>query len=172
MASPCLPTPPTDRRGARSRAVGWWIGPILMLLSAVASPCAAADKPAETRDDGLTQIESLIASGFQKGDAERLAVAFSRRVKTYVACSPLATSDGYYGAEQIRLLLRRMFRGRETVSFRVLEPAARRRPDGMAVLSALWTYRDASAPLTQIRLSFGLGSESGSWRVREIRDLK
>ena len=145
---------------------------ILLLGGALAARADPPDGKAEPREPGLQQIESLIVAGFEKEDADRLATAFSHRVKTYVACAPLAAADGYYGADQMRLLLRRMFRGRETVRFRLLEPAARRRPNGLAVLSALWAYRDPAAPLTQVRLSFGLGPEEGSWRVREIRDLK
>lgn len=126
---------------------------------------------AAPRDAGLQRLETLITTGFRSGDDDRLAAAFSRRVKTYVACAPLATDDGYYGADQMRLLLRRMFRGKETVRFRILEPAARR-PDGLAVISALWEYRDPTSALSQVRLSFGLAPEEGAWHVREIRDLK
>lgn len=111
-------------------------------------------------------------TGFQKTDASLLADAFSRRVKTYVACASLVSDDGYYGADQIRLLLRRMFRGRETVDFRILAPASRVRPDGLAVLSAQWAYREPGSPHTELRLFFSVGPEGDAWRVREIRDLK
>lgn len=172
MAITTVPRPPARRHRARLRAAGWWIVPALLIGGVFVSRAEAPGGSGGPREAGLQQIESLIAASFQKGDADRLAPAFSRRVKTYVACAPLATPDGYYGADQMRLLLRRMFRGRETVRFRILEPAARRRPDGLAVLSAVWAYRDPAAPVTQVRLSFGLGPESGSWFVREIRDLK
>jgi hypothetical protein len=167
-----------NRRTPLSRAASRWIWPLLFLGALAARAEAPEGRPADgerrppAREAGLEQIETLIAAGFRNGDADRLAEAFSRRIKTYVACAPLAAADGYYGADQMRLLLRRLFRGRETVSFRILEPAARRRPDGLAVLSALWTYRQRAASPAQVRLSFGLAPEAGAWRVREIRDSK
>jgi hypothetical protein len=159
----------SSRRLLLARA---WTGLLVLAVGTIAASADAPEGTGEPREAGLEQIESLIVASFEKADADRLATAFSRRVKTYVAYSPLADADGYYGADQMRLLLRRMFRGRETVRFRILEPATRRRPDGLAVLTAVWAFRQASAPVTQARLSFGLGPEGGSWRVREIRDLK
>ena len=148
------------------------MGFLLLVGGTLAAPADASGGAGEPREAGLDEIENLIVASFEKSDADRLATAFSRRVKTYVACAPLADADGYYGADQMRLLLRRMFRGRETVRFRILEPATRRRPDGLAVLTAVWAFRESSAPVSQARLSFALGPEGGSWRVREIRDLK
>jgi hypothetical protein len=159
-------------RSPRLLLVRMWMGLLLIAGGAPAAPAEAPGGAGEAREAGLEQIESLIVASFEKSDADRLATAFSRRVKTYVAYAPLAEADGYYGADQMRLLLRRMFRGRETARFRILEPAKRRRPDGLAVLTAVWAFKEGSAPLTQARLSFGLGPEGGSWRVREIRDLK
>jgi len=144
----------------------------MLLCGAFSARADSTGRDAAPREAELQQFETLISIGFQKGDVDRLSTAFSRRVKTYVACAPLATDAGYYGADQMRLLLRRMFRGKETIRFRILEPAARLRPDGLAVISALWAYRDPTSPLTQVRLSFGLAPEEGAWRVREIRDLK
>jgi hypothetical protein len=159
-------------RISRLLLVGVWMGLLGLAVGTMPSLGDAPDGDGKPREAGLEQIENLIVASFETTDADRLATAFSRRVKTYVAYAPLADADGYYGADQMRLLLRRMFRGRETVRFRILEPAARRRPDGLAVLTAVWAFRESSAPVTQARLSFGLGPEGGSWRVREIRDLK
>ena len=146
-----------------------------LFISVVAPPARAAD-PGDERaagpDPGLVQVQQTLSTGFQQLNADLLASAFSRRIKTYVACALLASDDGYYGADQMRLLLRRLFRGRESVRFKLLEPAAHARPDGQAVVPALWVYREPGAPATEVRLSFSLAPEAGTWRVREIRDLK
>ena len=145
---------------------------ILLGLSSSWSAAAAEAGSAGTTEAGLKIAQESIAQAFQEGNADRLAALFSRRIKTYVAWSPLAADDGYYGADQIRLLLRRLFRGCETVRFRLLEPVSQARPDGVAVVPAAWVFRrDGSTP-TEVRISLRLGPESGAWRVREIRDLK
>jgi len=164
--------PAVNRRARRLRSTGGFLCLVVLLCGAPAARAASPGQEEAPREAGLQQMEILISIGFQKGDVDRLATAFSRRVKTYVACAPLAADDGYYGADQMRLLLRRMFRGKETVDFLILEPAARPRPDGLAVISALWTYRDPTAHSARVRLSFALAPEDGSWRVREIRELK
>ena len=51
-----------------------------------------------------------MADAFQRADADRLAASLSQRLKTYVACTALGVGDGYYGADQMHLLLRRLFR--------------------------------------------------------------
>lgn len=142
------------------------------MLAFVPSVSALAQEAKGKADPGLAHVQETIVRGFTTTNADLLATTISRRVKTYVASARLAADDGYYGADQVRLLLLRMFRGRETVGFRLLEPEVRPRADGVAVISAVWSYREAGSPPGDIRLSFSVGPESGLWRVREIRDLR
>lgn len=149
------------------------LAPLLaLLLAALAAPARAAvdteERPAV--DPELLRHQSEIAAGFNGADADRVARLLSPRLKTYVACRLLAEADGYYGADQLKLLLRRLFRGRQTTGFTVVTPAGPR-PDGQAVLQAIWAYRDAASPTGQLRLAFTLAREAGAWRLREIRDL-
>jgi len=115
-------------------------------------------------------LQEEIGIGFKQGEADRISVLLSPKMKTYVACRMLAEADGYYGSDQLRLLLRRLFRGRITASFRVVQ-AAVQRPDGQAVMQVIWTFRETGAAAADIRLSFTLAREAGAWRLREIRDL-
>jgi hypothetical protein len=144
----------------------------LVALLALGAPLRAAVVP-EARppaDPEMERQQVEIAAGFTGADADRVARLLSPRLKTYVACHTLAPEDGYYGADQLRLLLRRLFRGRETTGFKVVSPV-NRRPDGQAVLQAIWSYRDAASPTAQVHLAFTLTREGDAWRLREIRDL-
>src|SRR5262245_51822641 len=139
---------------------------MLWLLAAPAAPPAAAVDP------GLAASERQVADAFQRADADRLAGALSQKLKTYVACAALGVGDGYYGSDQMRILLRRLFRDRETVKFRVLPPPMAPRSDGTAVAMVAWTYRDAGSPPAETRLALSFVREPEGWRLREIRDLK
>lgn len=138
---------------------------MLWLLAAPAAPAAALDP-------GLAATERQVADAFQRADADRLAAALSPKLKTYVACGALGVGDGYYGADQMRILLRRLFRDRETVKFKALPPPMAPRPDGTAVAMVAWTYRDAGSPQAEARLVLSFSREREGWRLREIRDLK
>lgn len=145
---------------------------LALLLLALSAPARAAVEPEgqPTVDPGILRHQSEITAGFTTADADRVARLLSPRLKTYVACRLLAEADGYYGADQLRLLLRRLFRGRETTGFKV-ETAPGPRPEGQAVLQAIWTFRDATSPTGQLHLAFTLAREAHTWRLREIRDL-
>jgi len=138
----------------------------LWLLAA--APAAAAPPP----DPGLVSSERRVADAFNRADADRLAAALSQRLKTYVACAALGVGDGYYGSDQMRILLRRLFRDRETVRFRALPPPMAPRADGTAVAMVAWSYRDAGSPPAEARLALSFAREPDGWRLREIRDLK
>jgi len=118
----------------------------------------------------MHRLQDEIGIGFTNGEADRIARLLSPKMKSYVACRMLADADGYYGADQLLLLLRRLFRGRATTGFRVVQAAAQR-PDGQAVMQAIWTFRESGAAAADIRLAFTLAREAGAWRLREIRDL-
>jgi len=118
----------------------------------------------------MRRLQDEIGIGFTRGEADHIARLLSSKMKTYVACRMLADADGYYGADQLRLLLRRLFRGRTTTGFRLVQAAAQR-PDGQAVMQAIWTFRETGAAAADIRLAFTLAREAGAWRLREIRDL-
>ena len=145
-----------------------------LILFALALSATATHSPASASqgEDRLQRLQDTIAAGFARADASQLAAVFSVRMKTYVACAPLGVEDGYYGADQMQILLRRLFRGRTTARFQILERAERARTDGLAVLTALWSYRQAGSPPAEIRLSFTLAPEADAWHVREIRDMK
>lgn len=145
---------------------------LLLALPALLAPAgtAAEPEPRPAVDPELLRHETEIVAGFSGADAERVARLLSPRLKTYVSCHSLAPEDGYYGTDQLRLFLRRLFSGRETTGFKVVTPVSPR-PDGRAVLQAIWSYRDAASPNAQIHFGFTLAREAGAWRLREIRDL-
>lgn len=143
-----------------------------MVLLAALWLLAASSASAPSVDAGLAASEGRVADAFQRADADRLAASLSPRLKTYVACAALGVGDGYYGADQMRILLRRLFRDRETVRFLSLPPPAAPRADGTAVSMVAWTYRDAGSPQVEARLALSFGLEREGWRLREIRDLK
>src|SRR5262245_4213188 len=115
------------------------------------APLVAADAAPGTEPE-LNRVQQEIAGGFTRGEADRIARLLSPKMKTYVACRMLAEADGYYGADQLRLLLQRLFRGRTTTSFRVVQTAAARH-DGQAVMQAVWTFRDYGAAAADIGLA-------------------
>jgi hypothetical protein len=140
-----------------------------LLLSTLAAPPAGA---AGEIDPALRAAQQQVTDAFVQGDEPRLSSTLSPKMKTYVACPLLGLGDGYYGADQMRLLLRRLFRDRETVRFRILQPTKGTGPDGSAVVMAVWSYREGGAPPTDARLTFTFAREGEAWRVREIRELK
>lgn len=140
-----------------------------LLLSTLAAPPAPS---AGVTDPALREVQQKVTDAFVQADAPRLSSTLSPHMKTYVACPVLGLGDGYYGADQMRLLLRRLFHDRETVRFRILQPTKETGPDGSAVVMAVWSYRESGAPPSEARLTFTFAREGAAWRVREIRELK
>lgn len=144
-----------------------------LLIASALGTNGAAGTPEAARngvDPELVRQQTEIEAAFTGSDADRVARLLSPRLKTYVACQSLAREDGYYGGDQLRILLRRLFRGRESTGFRVIT-AVTPRPDGQAVLQGVWSFRDATSPAAQMHLAFTLARDGDAWRLREIRDL-
>ncbi len=149
---------------------------ILLSLVCAATPAASS----HTRPAGkesvvpapLIQLHALIERSFQRCESGLLKPAFSRRVKTYVASSALARSEGYYGADQLVLLFKRLFEARTTIRFAPFTDAPEIRKDGRAILSARWISRGSGSSRHEMRFTFVMARERDGWRIREIRDLK
>jgi hypothetical protein len=145
---------------------------VILLASLLLTTLAAPPAGAGELDPAFRAVQQQVTDAFVQADASRLSSTLSPKMKTYVACPLLGLGDGYYGADQMRLLFRRLFRDRETVRFRILQPTKGTGPDGSAVVMAAWSYREGGAPPAEARLTFTLAREGEAWRVREIRELR
>jgi len=146
----------------------------LLVAAPVAGVAASGGSPEEDpeRDAGLGDLSEAIESAFRLCDVEPLRTAFSRNVKTLLSSRTLGVRQGYYGADQVLLILRRGFRSRTTVRFKLGDrddavPQSERR-----LLSARWLYRDEGDSKSEARLSFTLARDGPAWHIREIRELK
>ena len=162
---------PNGKSGSRRTAAA------LLLLAAVLvsarSPGATAGEQGEGREaPPFEAVRDPIRAAFARGDADRLRPVLSRRTKTYVSLEETGAPDGYYGADQLILLFRRMFAGLTTVRLSFGDPAEGPRPDGQAALTAQWIHRRDTGGRSETRLAFILALEAGAWRIREIRGLK
>jgi hypothetical protein len=145
-----------------------------VLQTVLLGALAISDRPAADggSSDSLHDLHAAIERAFVRCDTEPLRSSFSRRVKTYVASGALGVADGYYGADQILLVLGHLFAERSTIRFASLEETPRRTRDGQAVLPARWRYREEGSPEAEVGIAFTLAPEGGTWYIREIRDLK
>jgi hypothetical protein len=123
-------------------------------------------------EEEIGVLRVSIEKAFSHCNADPLKPALSRRTKTYVALSSLGVPDGYYGADQMLLLLRRMFDDRTTIRLAIAEQPRAPRTDGLAVLTASWVYREKGSAKREIKIAFVLASEGTVWRIREVRGLK
>lgn len=165
---------PASRRLLRLAALG--AAPFLLLAFLIApSPEPAQGRRAggaSPAAEGLRKIHAAIETAFARCDAGALRGAFSRRLKTYIAAADLGIANGYYGADQVLLMLRRVFEGRSTLRFTFEAPGKDTARDGPAVLPARWVYREEGTPKAEVGLSFTLAPEGSAWHIREIRELK
>ncbi|OLE67166.1 MAG: hypothetical protein AUG09_03845 [Acidobacteria bacterium 13_1_20CM_2_68_7] len=169
-----MPSPPCFPRTAALGAA------LVILCAGLAPPPASANgrpAPASTaaepaHDDYLPGLHAAIESAFARCDPSPLKTAFSPRVKTYLASPVFEIPAGYYGADQVLLMLRRWFAGRTTMRFRLdpLESAAR--ADGRHIVAARWQYREEGSSRSNVRLQFTLAPEGPVWYIREIREQK
>jgi hypothetical protein len=138
--------------------------PLLLLLS-TASGAHAEEIP------GPRAAATALQTAFTECDPAPIRPFLSRRLKTYLALGVPGSESGYYGADQAMLMLRRLFARRTTLRFALAEPPDR---PGQApvVLSARWTFKVDGSDRGEAQLAFTLGSESGGWRIREIRAQK
>lgn len=156
-------------RGAASVAALALLGhPRPSLASAPEESAQAAPQPADPR---LQRASETIERAFLRCDADDLGSTLSRRVKIYVSAGLVGTGQGYFGAGQLVLLLRRLFEGRSTTRFSPLAPPPSPR-SGRAVLAARWLSRDFGGAEQEVRLAFTLAQEGSDWSIREIRELK
>src|SRR6266581_6929403 len=149
-------------RGAASVAA------LALLAPPRPSPASGPDvtPPAapQLADPRLQKLDETIERAFLRCDADDLGSALSRRVKIYVSAGLLGTSQGYFGAGQLTLLVRRLFEGRSTTRFVPLAPPPSPR-SGQAALAARWLSRDAGGAEQDIRLSFALAEEGSAWSI-------
>ncbi len=137
----------------------------VLTLAAFPAPGRRAAAAARTPTD-----QDAIEQAFQRCDVGSLKGAFSPRVKPLLDSHALGVRQGYYGADQTVLMLKRAFGGRSTVRFRITAPDAGPTDRTRRILSARWLYRDEGAPKTDARLAFTLAREGSGWYIREIRE--
>ena len=152
---------------------------VLLLCALLCVPAAAeasrggAPSFAETeRDERLRRLHGAIEAAFLGCHATPLGAAFSKRLKTFLSSRALGVRQGYYGADQALLILRRGFDGRTTLRFKLgaLDEGAQQ--NGRRIVRARWLYREEDGSKSEARLSFTLATEGGDWCIREIRELK
>ena len=136
-----------------------------------ASPGGNVEEDSE-RDPRLKPLRDAIEMAFKTCDAGSLDTAFSREVKTYLSSRALGVRPGYYGVDQVRMILRRSFKGRATVRFGLNGHDGPASSGGSRFLIARWLFRDDGGPKVEARLSFTLAREDATWRIREIRELR
>jgi hypothetical protein len=129
-----------------------------------AAPSPSPDDPA-----GLEPLRATLETVFVRGDPGPLRPYLPRRARIYVAAGVLDVADGYYGADQIAMILRRLFDGRATLRFSLLPPEGDAGP-GLR-LPARWVYRQAGTK-TERRIAFTVVAEGTAWHLREIREWK
>ena len=158
---------------AAPRVAALYACALLILPGAASTSRVGASSAAEPeRNDRLRQLHAAIETAFQRCDAALLKAAFSPRVKTFLSSRALGVRQGYYGADQVLLILRRGFEGRTTLRFSLDAPDDSTPQAGRSVILSLWRYRDEGAPKSETRLSFTLAPEGGAWYIREIREMK
>src|SRR3989441_7604546 len=161
-----------------------WIAPavpgavVLLLCALLCVPAAAeasrggAPSSVESeRDERLGRLHAAIEAAFQGCDATPLGNTFSKRVKTFLSSRALGVRQGYYGADQALLILRRGFEGRTTLRFKLAAPDDGAQQNGRRTVRARWLYREEGESKSEARLSFTLAPEGEDWCIREIREL-
>lgn len=139
---------------------------VLAFLMTAPGPMAAAPS-ADTAGPGA--VAAALQTTFAESEASNLRPFLSRRVKTYLALSDVGPPNGYYGADQALLLLRRMFSDRATIRFTLTPPPER---PGTIVLQGRWTFRDDTTPRGELHFAFTVVPDGSAWRIREIRAHK
>lgn len=154
-----------------------------LLLVAAGSPLPAASgrgpgpssapAPApSTPADPLDPVRAAVERAFVRGDAAPLRPYLPRRAKIYIAPGVLEVADGYYGADQVAMILRRLFERRTTVRVKCANGDAAEAPGGRRLLPIRWVYRGKDATKSERRLVFTIVPEGSAWHIREIRDWK
>jgi hypothetical protein len=144
----------------------------LLLVVLPPAPSFAAGKKAPPPPSPLSKLHERVERAFVRCDASLLRPVLSRRIKTFVASRALAPADGYYGADQLLLLLERLFEGRTTIRFQALAADPKPRQDGRATLPFRWISSGGDQSRREISLALILALEGAHWQIREIRDLK
>lgn len=134
--------------------------------------CAALAAAPAGRDDALKKLHASIETAFAHCDPAPLQAAFSPRLKTYLSSPALDVAAGYYGADQVLLILRRWLTGRTTLRFHLGELEKTDQERGRQVIRARWQHRAEGSSRSEVRLSFTLAPEGPAWFIREIRELK
>jgi hypothetical protein len=149
------------------------LGCVLLLSGGLtgAAPAASPSSGAQGQNARIEHLHDAIEAAFQRCDSSLLKGSFSPRVKTLLSSRALGIRQGYYGADQVLVILQRGFEGRITLRFRLDRPGGAEE-DRRRVLPALWRYRDAGASRTEAHLSFTLAPEGTGWFIREIRETQ
>src|SRR5262245_59904909 len=150
-----------------------WVLFLLFLASAAATSqdvAVPAARPEQT--EALRRLHASIELAFTRCDHTLLQSAFSKRVKTFLSSKSLAVRQGYYGADQAVLILRRGFESRTTLRFILSALDESSAPNERTALRARRLYCEEGASKSEARLTFTLVPEGGTWCIREIREMK
>jgi hypothetical protein len=147
------------------------VRPLVASLLLASSGLPVAAPLAASESSRVDSVAAVIERAFQRGDADALGPILPRRLKVLVASRRLGISEGYYGADQLRVLLHRLFEHRATQHFAFLQPPSADTAEPIT-LDARWVYREEGAPAADIGLAFTLAVQDGETSLREIRDLR
>ncbi len=142
------------------RAVRAWVVLAGLLPASACAPAAvAAATPQRPR-------LLAIAAAWRSGDARAIARYCTRAGRVQF---DLAGAQGSYGAEQLEMVLARVFERRQTRSF-AFEDDEREAAAATAFARANWEHRArAGGRETREMLTFALRLEGGEWRIVEMR---
>lgn len=151
------------------RMIGW--AKALLVAAAALSPGRVATPATPTEgEDPLTRRLSSIESAFRQSDAERLGTSLPTRDRVRIHIEGLTDVQAFFGPDQARVVLDRVFSRVTTLHFAFSENPVRLTDARVAFARGRWSWRHRASRLqTTQTLAFTLHRERMVWHVIEIR---
>jgi hypothetical protein len=149
----------------RSVLVFSWLSLCLLATRAHARSESPVPGPLWTR---LTHVEDA----FRRGDAAALRAACALGGKIHVEMRDFPSGQGNFGASQLEVIFRQIFKGQLTRALAFLRDDVKLAPPATAFARGVWVHRPTGGAETTQTLTFTLRAEGDDWRIQEIRSAR
>jgi hypothetical protein len=148
---------------------------VTLVFFAAGRPLAASEAAGE--DAVIRPPLMAIATAFRALQPEGLTPLLPPESKVFMAMESFQGSAGYYGRDQVYLILQKAFRDLKTVRFEIqLQRNSSKAGSGgsgqVAHCVGTWTYSRRESPEVTTRLHFLLTSRDGKWSLIQIREAR
>ncbi len=147
---------------------GWSVLAVSLLSLSLLAPRAQA-RPETSVPGPLANRLSQLEDAFRRGDAAALRAVCAQSGKVRVEMRNFPSGQGSFGASQLEVIFRQIFKGERTRELRFPRDDVKLSPPATAFARGAWVHRPVGGAEIAETLTVTLRAEGDDWRIQELR---